>query len=337
MFTRHRALALALTGSLFLAACNGVARKAYAPSSSQPLRTVGLLTVPKTEGYGLLQLGFQPAMMFGAVGGLVAAIGDTYKASVVEEAFRQRAFDPAGELEKELERAIRGAGYEVVRVTPTIRGKGGFVESYAALTPRADLYLDATIAGLGFESVSASSPWQPTLTVLVRLAEGRTGEIVYSDHLMIGTGNVLTDVKHLSSDSQYSFASYTEIRDRVDFAAEGFRYELATVANEVGRSIGRGSVTAVAETPAPVTAVVASAPAAAPAPVTAVVASAPAPAPPAIASPPPPPAGPAARTTLGRCELPTARRMKQDGATESEIVSACRATVEETRALLGQV
>ena len=232
---RNSLVVLAIVVLAQLVGCANVPKQAYNRAANQDIKKIAILKTQASNEL-LVQNWGHPGLGFGLIGGLVAAADMQSKTTNFTAKLKPYNFDPAQEFTSALAEELRAGGYEV-KVIEVARPKPAMLESYDALDPEPDAYVDSVLNWSGYFTASAVANYQPAMHALVRVVKRRTKEIAYQE--LINYGYEMRGGKsvNISADRKYSFGNFDALMASPDLALEGMRNGIPLLVKQVGRDL----------------------------------------------------------------------------------------------------
>ena len=170
--------AAALVG--VLAGCAGPVPKVDVSAEKiATVKTIAVIRTPEPKTYTVANFG-HPGMLFGAIGGLVAAADQSAKQNELSAAFHQRQSAISSHLADEVAAQLRTAGFEVrVEEGPWEEADGKFNLKFENITSSADAVLVVSPTIVGFISPRMGSDYLPTMTAVATLVGKDRKEQLY--------------------------------------------------------------------------------------------------------------------------------------------------------------
>jgi hypothetical protein len=217
---------------LALAGCAAVPRQTYNKEANAHVKTITVV-MPAEPAQYLVNIVHHPGMQFGLVGGLVAASEIETKSTKFTEAARQNNIGLSKGLAEKLSSSMK---YKVA-IAEGAAGRKEFLESYAAVQPAADAYLDIVFRQAGYSAQHPSTPYVPTFTVPVRLVESKTNKVLYSTLLIYGEPNKFLESVNVPPDRSYSFSNFDALMAENPRAVEGLQKALDAIATQIASEL----------------------------------------------------------------------------------------------------
>jgi hypothetical protein len=220
-----------------LAGCaGGVSQQEYR-TPTEPIRTIGVLSISNPLSYHAMDFG-SPGLAFGAVGGAVAGAGAASQTEAFDKVVKAEGFDYSKHLQAALVQRLKAAGFQVVAVSAK-RVPGKPIEDYAAIRAAGvDAYLDLTPTWIGYATYNMfDRDFRPDVRVSVRLAAAKDGTALYSEQLMYGYKNPFMSATDLSAGKEHYYKSFEELMANKAKALTGIAASAEVIARHVAGRI----------------------------------------------------------------------------------------------------
>ena len=228
-------LAFAPIIALLATGCATVPKQAFNGGAHGDLKVIGVLAPGSEPKTGVVNPG-HIGNSFALIGALIAAADETIKSNQFTTALSERGYQLASEFQDALVAALESAGYVVKRL-PAARTSPELLESYAALDPNVDAYLDSTVTSSYFAS-SAFSEYRPRLRSDIRLVKCGSNDVVYRDVFLYGHSlGIAQDGTTLPLAPGYAYKDFAALIANADEALTGLRNGIPSVAKQVAQDL----------------------------------------------------------------------------------------------------
>jgi len=168
-----------LVAAAMLAACGAMPKIDGDPAKLSAIRSIAVIRAPEPRVYTIVNLS-HPGMMFGLVGGMIAASDAEDKAHLLSKAYHDQGTAVAATLAQKIADALRREGYETrVEDGNWVEKDGKRTLEFAAIQSDADAVLVATPTIIGFVAPHLGADYYPTITVGATLLGKDRKEKVY--------------------------------------------------------------------------------------------------------------------------------------------------------------
>lgn len=237
-----RATFVVLVAGLALAGCVSVPNIALRPTPAQPIKRIALLQTPDPvpRNVGVIDLG-GPAMMFGAVGGLIQG-GVNYSHSKKFAAMLEKHPALSKLMMADVERSLTEDGYVVTVIKPQTPKPAADREKHGGSgTPiDADAVLFVQFGNVGYISGGFSLHYEPTVLVKAQLVDEQTKKYLYSRTFCVGFKMKIRHAVMLPADPQFRFSSFDDLMAHADKAVTGLDRCAQLAADRIGSDLRPG-------------------------------------------------------------------------------------------------
>jgi hypothetical protein len=230
---------LAALGLAALAGCvPPPARVALDPGRTAQVRRIAVYRIAEPTP-AVYTLG-GAARAFGALGSMVQGSNNADDSAAYGRLVRQGQVAFAPRLQRAMEAALAGDGYEAVALAKRVPLKAdGREVDLGALGADADAALVVTFPIVGYVSPPDQDPYQPWVVVRARLVEPRSREILYDRTFAAGYAQpqLRPDVP---SDPRYRYDGIDALTARFPESVQGIDEVIRTIAARLGADLARG-------------------------------------------------------------------------------------------------
>jgi hypothetical protein len=215
-------LAAALVCVMLLAACGADPAVPLDRKATPALKLIGVVT-PRFPGGPEVVL--QPGIgRYNPYAYLIRSGIELSHDSQFTSLLQRQNFSVAAYFNQGLNKTLQGLGYSVRNIA-VARSGSDFLETYPAVTPPVDAYLDLVIGSYGYLATgyTDASPYQPQFALRCRLVRARDSAVLMHNTLIYNASGSPDNVIALPPDSAYQFTDFQALMADPAKATDGLR------------------------------------------------------------------------------------------------------------------
>ncbi|MCW8955521.1 MAG: hypothetical protein OQL09_01460 [Gammaproteobacteria bacterium] len=221
----------------YLTACATVDHKAFIPSATQPIKTIGVIKNIEPQGYMINDFA-NPAFAFGAIGALAAMDDATSEIGQFNQLLKKKKFKAGALFNQQLATALKKSGYQVKYLKIKNKEPIKFIEDYSRFPNKGiDAYLDITMA-VGYATVNLfDNDYRPQIEVHAQLISSQTKEVLYAENIMYGYHNPFLSATDIDAPQEHFFDNFSSFISKGDQVIGGLKTGIAVVSNHIGQQL----------------------------------------------------------------------------------------------------
>ena len=221
-----------------LAGCGAMPKVDSDPAKLSAIKTVAVIRAPEPKGYTILNLS-HPGMLFGLVGGLVAAADAQSKQETLSKAYREQGTRVSATLAQRIAEALQRQGYDArVEDAPWVEKEGKNTLEFAAIRSDADAVLVASPSIVGFVAPNMGADYYPTITAAVTLlGKDRKEKLYLGFH---ASGWEMKREGWRNTPAAVTYPNFTDLMADTKASAASLEAAAAAIAATIAADLRRG-------------------------------------------------------------------------------------------------
>ena len=232
-------IAILLVVAAMLTACGAMPKIDGDPAKLSAVRTIAVIRAPEPQTYTMLNLS-HPGMMFGLVGGLIAASDAEDKAKILSKAYHQQGTAITASLAAKVAEALKRDGYETrVEDGNWVEKDGKRTLEFGAIQSDADAVLVVSPSIIGFVAPRMGADYYPTiLASATLLGKDRKDKIYVGFH---ATGWEMKREGFRNTPSAVTFPNFSDLMADTRASAASLDAAAEAIAATIGADLQRRS------------------------------------------------------------------------------------------------